>query len=175
MLTDAQLRRIKANPNKKTPDKYSDTNGLQLHVFPTGRKTWIYAYRYQNKQRSLTLGSYPDLSLADARIKLSEAKKTLNEGIDPNQAKKSNLTQLNGEHSFEYVAMEWYRKKVETWAASTSVKTKARLEADIFPFIGAMDIASIKSPDLLSVIKRIEGPATIFKKPQTLIWGFFIL
>jgi hypothetical protein len=56
MLTDAQLRRIKANPNKKTPDKYSDTNGLQLHVFPTGRKTWIYAYRYQNKQRSLTLG-----------------------------------------------------------------------------------------------------------------------
>jgi hypothetical protein len=75
MLTDAQLRRIKANPNKKTPDKYSDTNGLQLHVFPTGRKTWIYAYRYQNKQRSLTLGSYPDLSLADARIKLSEAKK----------------------------------------------------------------------------------------------------
>ncbi|ENU27962.1 tyrosine-type recombinase/integrase [Acinetobacter modestus] len=156
MLTDAQLRRIKANPNKKTPDKYSDTNGLQLHVFPTGRKTWIYAYRYQNKQRSLTLGSYPDLSLADARIKLSEAKKTLNEGIDPNQAKKSNLTQLNGEHSFEYVAMEWYRKKVETWAASTSVKTKARLEADIFPFIGAMDIASIKAPDLLSVIKRIE-------------------
>ena len=111
MLTDAQLRRIKANPNKKTPDKYSDTNGLQLHVFPTGRKTWIYAYRYQNKQRSLTLGSYPDLSLADARIKLSQAKKTLNEGIDPNQAKKSNLTQLNGEHSFEYVAMEWYRKK----------------------------------------------------------------
>ena len=77
MLTDAQLRRIKANPNKKTPDKYSDTNGLQLHVFPTGRKTWIYAYRYQNKQRSLTLGSYPDLSLADARINAIRSKKEL--------------------------------------------------------------------------------------------------
>ena len=157
MLTDAKLRKIKPTPDKKSPDKYSDGKGLQLHVFSTGRMTWIYAYRYENKQRSLTLGGYPDLSLADARIKRSEAEKTLSNGIDPNQAKKNKQTELNGEHSFKYVALEWLSKKVEIWAESTSVKTKARLEKDIFPFIGAMDISSIKAPDLLKVVKRIEG------------------
>lgn len=157
MLTDAKIRKIKPNTNKKTPDKYSDTNGLQLHVFPTGRMTWIYAYRYQNKQRSLTLGSYPDLSLADARIKATEARKTLNSGIDPNQAKKNNLTQLNGENTFKYVALEWHSKKSETWAASTVNKIRTRLDKDIFPYIGDMEISTIEAPDLLAVIKRIEG------------------
>ena len=102
MLSDAKLRKIKPNTNKKSPDKYSDTNGLQLHVFSTGRMTWIYAYRYQNKQRSLTLGSYPDLSLADARIKLAEAKKTLSDGIDPNQVKKANCNgQVKSDNAIE--------------------------------------------------------------------------
>ncbi len=157
MLSDAKLRKIKPNTNKKSPDKYSDTNGLQLHVFSTRRMTWIYAYRYQNKQRSLTLGSYPDLSLADARIKLAEAKKTLSDGIDPNQAKKANITQANGENTFKYVAMEWHSKKTSTWAASTIVKVNARLDKDILPYLGDLDINCIEAPDLLAVIKRIEG------------------
>lgn len=61
MLTDAKIRKLKPTKDKKTPDKYSDANGLQLHIFPTGRMTWIYAYRFDGKQRSLTLGSYPYL------------------------------------------------------------------------------------------------------------------
>ncbi len=157
MLTDAKLRKIKPDTNKKTPDKYSDTSGLQLHVFPTGRMTWIYAYRYQNKQRSLTLGSYPDVSLADARIQATEARKILNSGIDPNQAKKKQTIQANGENTFKYVALLWHSKKTETWAASTVDKIKTRLEKDIFPYIGDMDISTIEAPDLLAVIKRIEA------------------
>ncbi|MCH4248171.1 MAG: integrase arm-type DNA-binding domain-containing protein [Acinetobacter populi] len=157
MLTDAKIRKIKPDTNKKTPSKYSDTNGLQLHVFPTGRMTWIYAYRFQNKQRSLTLGSYPDVSLADARIKATEARKILNNGIDPNQAKKNNRIQLDGENSFRYVALEWHSKKAETWAVSTVKKIRTRLDKDILPYIGDMEISTIEAPDLLAVIKRIEG------------------
>ena len=57
MLTDTKIKRLKPTADKKTPDKYSDGNGLQLHVFPTGRMTWIYAYRFNGKQKNLTLGS----------------------------------------------------------------------------------------------------------------------
>lgn len=158
MLTDARLRKIKPDTNKKTPDKYSDTNGLQLHVFPTGRMTWIYAYRYQNKQRSLTLGSYSEgMTLAQARIKRDEAKILLSNGTDPNKIKKRTDAELNGENTFTFVAWQWHAKKSETWAESTKIKIKSRLEADILPYIGDMNINSIDAPELLAVIKRIES------------------
>ncbi len=68
-----KIRRLKPTPDKKTPDKYSDGNGLQLHVFHTGRMSWIFAYRFNGKQKNLTLGSYEFMSLAQARAKHLEA------------------------------------------------------------------------------------------------------
>ena len=88
MLTDTKIRRLKPTPDKKTPDKYSDGNGLQLHVFHTGRMSWIFAYRFNGKQKNLTLGSYEFMSLAQARAKHLEARSLLAEGVDPGEQKK---------------------------------------------------------------------------------------
>lgn len=156
MLTDARLRKIKPNTNKKSPDKYTDTNGLQLHVFPTGRMTWIYAYRYQNKQRSLTLGSYPDVSLADARIKLSESKKTLNDGIDPNQAKKEQKQFIDESTLFKTLAMEWMDSRKDVIKEPTYRRDLSVFEKDLFPMLGNRPIDQIKGKDVLEAVKKIE-------------------
>lgn len=156
MLTDAKLRKIKPDTNKKTPDKYSDTNGLQLHVFPTGRMTWIYAYRYQNKQRSLTLGSYPDVSLADARIKATEARKTLNNGIDPNQAKKEQKQIIDESILFKTLALEWMDSRKDVIKEPTYKRDMSVFEKDLFPMLGNSPIDQIKGKDVLEAVKRIE-------------------
>ena len=107
MLTDAKIRKIKPpSSDKKSPDKYTDRDGLQLHVFANGRMTWIYAYRFADKQRSLTLGAYPLLSLQEARSKHQGAIKQLFEGIDPNETKKATRSKQVGENTFKNVALE---------------------------------------------------------------------
>lgn len=159
MLTDAKIRKLKSNPDKKTPDKYSDSNGLQLHVFSTGRMTWIYAYRYENKQRSLTLGAYPDLSLGDARIKASDARKILNNGIDPNQAKKQHKYSIDENILFSTLAREWLESKKHVITEQSYLRDLRDLRAfekDFFPYIGNMQITDIKGKDVLSCALKIE-------------------
>lgn len=157
MLTDAKIRKIKPpSVDKKSPDKYSDMNGLQLHVFATGRMTWIFAYRLAEKQRSLTLGAYPLLSLQEARNKHQDARKQVFECIDPNEAKKATRSKQVGDNTFKNVALEWYAKKLPTWSESNAKKVLARLEKDIFPFMGKQDISQIGAPELLKTIQRIE-------------------
>ena len=157
MLTDAAIKRLKPPPaEQKTPDKHSDKHGLQLHLFANGRASWIYAYRLEGKQRTLTIGKYPTASLADARRARDTARQLIEQGIDPNQSKQQAKRESGGADTFEYVASEWCDKKAPQWAASTVVKLKRRLEVDIFPYIGKQPMAAITAPDLLRVIQRIE-------------------
>ena len=103
MLTDSKIKRLKPPLNAKKPDKYSDANGLQLHVFPNGRMTWIYAYRFSGKQKNLTLGSYEFMSLAQARMKHLEARKALANGLDPAEQK----IEIDESSLFKTLALEW--------------------------------------------------------------------
>ncbi len=90
MLTDAQIKRLPIPPKtQKCPDTYTDYDALQLHVFNTGRKSWLFNFRWSGKEANLTLGRYPDLSLAEARRKRDEARAMLQQGIDPREAKKA--------------------------------------------------------------------------------------
>lgn len=158
MLTDSAIKRLKPPPSEQgAPDKYSDAHGLQLHLFANGRASWIYAYRLDGKQRTLTIGKYPAVSLAEARRKRDEARQQVEQGIDPNQAKQQAKRELEGADTFEYVAREWHTKKSTQWASSTVVKLLRRLEMDVFPYIGKQPIAAITAPDLLRVIQRIES------------------
>ena len=158
MLTDAAIKRLKSPPAEQTkPDKHSDGHGLQLHIFATGRMSWIYAYRFDGKQRTLTIGKYPAVSLAEARRKRDEAHQQIQQGIDPNQTKQQANRELEGADTFEYVAREWHAKKSTQWAGSTVVKLLRRLELDIFPYIGKQPITTLTAPDLLRVIQRIES------------------
>lgn len=133
---------------------------MYLEVSPSGSKVWRMAYRQQNgKSNRLTFGTYPEVSLAEARGKRAIARKPLSESIDPAQHKrdeKSKHATANGQ-SFEVVARVWLAKTAADRAPSTQQKNTNWLEKNIFPYIGAMPIASIKPADVLSALRRIEA------------------
>ena len=156
MLTDTKIKRLKPTADKKTPDKYSDGNGLQLHVFPTGRMTWIYAYRFNGKQKNLTLGSYEFMSLAQARAKHLEARELLSNGIDPAEKKKERKAEVDESTLFQSLALEWLDSRKAVIKEPTYLRDLSVFEKDLFPYIGKMPIEQIKGRDVLDCAQRIE-------------------
>lgn len=157
MLTDTKIRRLKPNPDKKTPDKYSDGNGLQLHVFPTGRMTWIYAYRFNGKQKNLTLGSYEFMSLAQARVNHLRARQLLASGIDPAEKKKESKQAENENILFKNIALEWLEGRKDIIKNGTYLRDLSVFEKDLFPYIGNIPIDQIKGKDVLECAQKIEA------------------
>ncbi|RVU82955.1 DUF4102 domain-containing protein [Leucothrix sargassi] len=158
-LTDTQIRKLKPSekctPNR--PDKYSDGNGLQLWVRHTGNKVWISAYRYLDKQQSLTLGKYPALGLADARVKNAEIKNLLANGIDPKAEKQKQTAIKKGVNLFSTIAQQWHDDRQAHIKPSTYTRDHSQYIRDIKPYIGNMDIADITAPDILDIANRIEA------------------
>src|ERR687893_324459 len=154
-LTDTVCRNAKPADR---PVKKSDGGGLFLLIAPTGGKLWRLAYRFEGKQKTLALGAYPAVSLADARKGRELAKEQLANGIDPAAAKKvtQRAAKAAAANSFEDVAREWHRNQTEGWTEHTSHYVLTRLEADIFPEIGSRPISDIEAPELLEVIRKIE-------------------
>jgi len=154
-LTDTFLRGIKATGKAQ---KHPDGEGLYLFVSPTGGKLWRMDYRFDGKRKTLSIGAYPVVSLADARAKRQAAKVQLVQGIDPcahKQAVKV-ASRVESENSYEVVAREWFAKYSTGWTESNSVKVLARQVNYIFPFIGGKPVAEIKAPELLEALRHIE-------------------
>lgn len=108
-LTDTKCRQCK--PGEKLL-KLSDGGGLQLHIFPNGSKLWRGAYRYGGKQKTFSMGSYPELSLQDARVAWKSAREQLDTGIDPTKERRlEKLRAASGGKTFEQVATEWRQTK----------------------------------------------------------------
>ena len=147
-----------AKPAEK-PYKLSDGDGLYLLVQPTGGRLWRKNYRFNGKQKTLALGSFPDTSLAEARAKHAEAVALLANGVDPAEAKQADkiAKRLAAASSFEAVAREWYEIWKEGKATGHHEKVIRRLERDVFPWLGHRPIAEINAPDLLTVVRRIDG------------------
>lgn len=149
-----------AKPKDKTYKK-ADEKGLYISITPTGSKLWRLDYRYLGKRKTLALGAYPDVSLAQAREKRDNARKLLasDPPIDPSEYRKTQkLTmQFNSENSFEAVAREWWQSHMAKKAESHKEKVIRRFEIYLFPFIGKRPIADIAAPELLSALKRIES------------------
>lgn len=141
------------------PVKLFDGGGLFLLVNPSGAKWWRLKYRFEGKEKLLSLGVYPDVGLADARERRDETRRQLTAGIDPGAARKAEkLTrQEMAKNSFEAIAREWFEKFASAWVSTYSTKVIRRFERDVFPFIGAMPIADIKPRDFLQVLRRIEA------------------
>lgn len=155
-LTDTSIRNSK--PRAK-PFKLADGKGLFLQVTPAGSKRWRIKYRFEGKEKLLSLGIYPETSLAKARERCAAARKQLADGIDPAQhrkAAKASKTE-RAANSFEVVAREWHTKHAPNWAHSHSDKIIRRLERDLFPWLGSQPITDITAPDLLKVLRRIEA------------------
>lgn len=137
-----------------TPYKMTDGGGLYLEVNPNGSKAWRMKYRFGGKEKRLSFGMYPLVSLADARKKRDEAKKLLVGGIDPAETKKTEkMAQKMGmENSFESIAREWHKSKADRWSLRYREEIIDTFEKDIFPFIGRRPIAEIKPMELLGTL-----------------------
>lgn len=155
-LSDTAIRQAK--PAAK-PVRMFDTGGLYLEIAPSGGKWWRLKYRHADKEKRLSLGVYPAVSLKDARDRRDVARKLLAAGVDPSENRKAakSASTERAANSFEVVAREWFGKFSLKWAANHADRTLRRLERDIFPWIGSRPIAEITAPELLAVIRRIEG------------------
>ena len=155
-LNATAVRNVK--PAEKTQRLY-DALGLYLEVSPSGGKWWRFKYRHLGKEKRLSLGVYPDTSLKKARDRRDEARKLLAAGVDPAEQRKAEKAagRERAANSFEVVAREWFDRQSRNWAPSHSSKIIRRLERDLFPWLGARPIAEIKAPELLQVLRRIEG------------------
>ena len=140
--------------------KLYDTDGLFLQVTPTGGKWWRLKYRFDGKEKLLSLGTYPEVSLASARERRDLARKLLanDPPIDPSENRKNIKAEnrLNATNSFELVAREWWHSYMKGKAESHKQKVMRRFELYLFPWIGNKPINSITAPQVLEVIKRIE-------------------
>lgn len=159
-LTDTAIKNAK--PGDK-PIKLYDADGLLLWVAPSGGKWWRLKYRISGKEKMLSLGTYPEIGLRDARERRDEARRLLAEGIDPSdhrKATKSTRAQREA-NSFELVAREWYAKYAGTWSASHGDRILRRLEANAFPWIGGKPTADLKPAEVLEVLRRVERRGTL--------------
>ncbi|RLA48222.1 MAG: integrase [Gammaproteobacteria bacterium] len=154
-LTDAAIR--KAKPREKFY-KMFDYRGLFLQISPKGGKWWRFKYRFEGKEKLLSLGVYPDVGLKEARELREEARKQVAAGVNPSDSRKAKKSARNDQsaNTFEVVAREWLAKQSVGWVEGHTKRITGRLEKGIFPYIGGMPIADITAPKLLEVIRRIE-------------------
>ena len=155
-LTDTKVKNAKAG---HTTTRLYDEKGLYLEVSPKGGKWWRFKYRFNGKEKRLSLGVYPDVGLKSARDKRDDARRLVADNIDPAEHRKVTKSAQMGStaNSFENVAREWYAKYEPTWSANHANRILRRLERDVFPWIGKDPIADITTPVPLSVIRRIEN------------------
>jgi integrase len=160
MLTDKAVRA--AAPRDK-PYKVADSGGLSLHVSAKGHKTWRFKYRVGGKEQLLTLGVYPDLSLAEAREMRNESKKLLRAGHDPRYAaKRAKLIGSSPDaETFEIVARRWHDKQLGRWKPVHPDDVITSLERDIFPHLGSMPMTEIDKRTLVAVLRKIEARGAI--------------
>jgi len=154
-LTDTAIRNRK--PTEK-PSKMTDGGGLYLLLNPSGSRWWRFDFRFAGKRKTLSFGVYPEVSLKDAREKRDEARRLLAAGGDPGENRKAikSSTLERATNSFEVIAREWFTKNKASWTASHADKIIARLENDVFPWLGGKPIAEITAPDVLEILRRIE-------------------
>src|SRR5271157_4401165 len=150
-LSDTVIRKARA---KHTVYRLTDGGGLYLQITPAGGKLWRWKYRFDGREKLMSFGSYPDVPLSLARERHTEARKVLASGVDPMAERKAEKAAT--ENSFQSVARLW----LAHWQDGKSPRhvdyVKRRMDADIFPCLGARPIALIEAPELVAMTKIIE-------------------
>jgi integrase len=155
-LSDATLKNAKPQPK---PWKLYDERGLYVEVRPHGGKWWRFKYQFGGKEKRLSFGVYPDVTLKQAREKRDEARNLVAQGVDPSETRKAMKAGRSDRaaNSFEVVAREWFAKFSGDWAPGHKERVFRLFERDIFPWLGGQPVAGIDSPELLTCLRRIEG------------------
>jgi integrase len=156
MLTNKEI--LAARPRER-PYKVADGEGLFLIVNPDGRRWWRFRYYYEGRERSLSFGGYPLITLQEARIKRNDARKSIYNGIDPGAQRRAARAGLD--NTFEVIAREWLALQKPKFAEKTYEKTDEKtvwtFETLTFPFIGKRPIDRIAPLDVLKLLRRIES------------------
>ena len=157
MLTDKACKSANC-PIDKARARFSDAGGLYLEVSPAGSKRWFLKYRKEGKEMRLALGSYPNVSLAEVRLKQSEAKALKHKGIDPVHDKKVGKLKASRQaiDNFEAIAREWHSKQKNNWSEAHAKTVMRRMEKDLFPWLGKRPMAQIHPMELLATLQKIE-------------------
>jgi integrase len=173
-LTDTWLRAVRG---AEKPYKKSDAGGLYVLVQPDGKRYWRLAYRFAGKQKSLALGTYPLVSLKEAREARDTAKKQLLVGQDPGDVRKAEKAAQKATtgNTFENIARDWHEAQKHRWTVEHAGRVIRRLERDIFPRLGGRPIADIEPPELLEVLRQVElrGALDIVKREREHVGQIF--
>ncbi|MDR7344369.1 integrase [Pantoea alhagi] len=153
-----------AKPREKEY-KLTDGGGLYLLIKPNGAKYWRLKYRVLGKEKKLSIGVYPDISLADARLKREEARKVVALGGDPSEEKRvEKLAQkASVENNFKAIALEWHEYKRTGWSKGYADDLMEAFENDIFPDLGKRPIAEIKPLEMLTTLRKLEKRGVLDK------------
>ncbi len=160
MLTDLEVRRAKG---AEKPVKLFDSGGLFLLVSPSGHRSWRLKYRFAKREKLLTFGGYPQLSLSAARDARDEAKKALSAGRDPGVEKKQAVAAraLSADNSFESCARAWHELNKPRWSNVHACNVIDSLEQDLFPEFGKMAIKDVTEAILLDALRKVENRGAI--------------
>lgn len=180
MLTDAQCRNAVCSPGAKR-ERFADSGGLYLEVSPAGSRRWFWKYRKDGKEGRLALGSYPDVSLTNARKARDAAKLQKAEGVDPAKARqlgKLKNTPETGD-TFKAVALDWHGKQVTRWSPGHAERMLRQLERDLFPWIGERSMTQIEPMELLAVLQKVEERGAVETADRALmlarqIWCYWL-
>lgn len=175
-LTDKAIRAAISKAQKDgAPLRLTDSDGLRLDVQPTGGGWWRLRFRHDGKEGMLSLGTYPEVSLAQARERRTDMRRQLAAGQNPSDQRKAQKAEVRRqreadrraaagepqEGSFQAVALDWYAVQSSKWASSYGEKVLARFQADVFPFIGTRQVAELTPPELLKVFQGIQARGAI--------------
>ena len=180
MLTDKHCKNANCPVDKKRA-RFTDAGGLYLEVSPAGSKRWFWKTYTDGKEGRMALGSYPAMSLADARKARDQAKGHKSEGRDPVQVRKVEKlrTARPGGDTFEAVALEWYAKQAPQWSASHAERSLRQLQRDLFPWIGKRTMPEIQAMELLAALQKVEDRGAIETADRVLmlarqIWDYWL-
>ncbi|WP_343227764.1 tyrosine-type recombinase/integrase [Sphingobium phenoxybenzoativorans] len=142
----------------------ADSGGLYLYVAKTGLRSWRMKFQFQNKEKLLTFGPYPEVSITAARDKRDEARRLLRENIDPSgarqraRAEKEEIRVAKAkEMTFEKVARDWHALQSPRWAPVHAADVITSMERDVFPDLGKLTLREIEPPTVLATLRKVEA------------------
>jgi integrase len=177
MLTETTLKNLKT---QEKPYKASDTGGLFVLINPNGSKLWRLKYRYDGKEKLLSVGAYPAIGLKQARTRRDEAKAQLANGIDPSTAKQQAKAEQQQEtevlaYTFGQAFEDWHAFKLPSWSKGYADDVEARARMYLIPRLGKKALTTITPPDVLATLKDCEsgGKLDTLKKVRSILSQVF--
>ncbi|HGO5397603.1 TPA: tyrosine-type recombinase/integrase [Klebsiella oxytoca] len=158
------VKKIESAKPAEKPFKIFDGGGLYVLINPNGSKLWRLKYRLAGKEKTFSIGKFPDVSLSDARAKAAEARKKISDGQDPVASRRIEEVGDDG-NTFQAVALEWYQRKQRGWSEPYAKAVLSKMEAELFPVIGHLPVGDVRPVALLKVMHKVEdyAPSTAAK------------